>query len=236
MDGLPGCGKSTQARLLSERLLNAVLNVEPTKALFGAVIRAYIERQAIPEELLEQCYRYKSSENDFWPIAHHIINQLKLKMPLGEMERQILFVADRVYDLEMNILPALAAGKTVIQDRYFFSTLAFGYSGGLEIEWLWKIHQEAFAASSKIGGLWKPDLTVIFDLDPAVSMARQKASGKVLDIFEEKPERLDKIREAYLQLSKRTDLSTGISVINADQPAEKVFSQLEQLIKYQTAV
>lgn len=101
---------------------------------------------------------------------------------------------------------------------------------------LWKIHQEAFAASSKIGNLWKPDLTVIFDLDPAVSMERQKASGKVLDIFEEHPERLGKIREGYFQLSKRTDLSNGISVINADQPPEKIFSQLEQLIQYQTAI
>jgi len=235
LEGLPGCGKSTQAKLLSEKLPNAVLNVEPTKTLFGAVIRAYIERREISKELLEQCHRYKSSENDFWPFVFHIINQLKLKMRIDEMEGQILFVADRVYDLETNILPALAAGKIVIQDRYFFSTFAFGYSGGLEMARLWKIHQKAFATSPEIGNFWKPDLTVIFDLDPAVSMERQKASGKVLDIFEE-PKRLERISEGYLQLSKRTDLSTKISVIYADQPPEKVFSQLEQLIKCQTAV
>ncbi len=235
LEGLPGCGKSTQAKLLLERLPNAVLNVEPTKALFGAVIRFYIERQAIPEELLEQCLKYKNSENDFWPFIHHIVNQFKLKLHIGEIELQILYIADRMYDLEMNILPALAAGKTVIQDRYFFSTFAFGYSSGLKIDRLQKIHQEAFAANPEIGNLWKPDLTVIFDLDPVVSMARQKASGKVLDIFEV-PKRLEKIREGYLQLSKRADLSTGISVINADQPAEKITLQLEELIKYQTAI
>ena len=234
LEGLPGCGKSTQVKLLSERLPDTVLNVEPTKALFGAVIRAYIERQKIPPELLEQCLKYKSSENDFWPFIHHIINQFKLKLHIGEIELQILYIADRMYDLEMNILPALASGKTVIQDRYFFSTFAFGYSSGLEMDRLWKIHQEAFTANPGIRNLWKPDLTVILDLDTEVSMARQKASGKILDIFEV-PKRLERIREGYIQLSKRIDLSASISIINADQPAEKVFAQLEQLIKYQTA-
>jgi len=39
---------------------------------------------------------------------------------------QLLFAADRSHHLEREIIPLLKDGVTVISDRYFFSTIAFG--------------------------------------------------------------------------------------------------------------
>lgn len=230
LEGISGSGKSTQAKILSARLPNAALNVEPTYDLFGAVVRAQYMGEKASAEVLESCLRYKSDQMGFWPGAHHIISKVQHGLKLTEIEMQLLFMADRVYDLEEKVFPNLALGKLIVQDRYLGSTLAYGYSGGLDMDELLKWQKFAFESSGLAGDSWMPDLMVSFDLDAKTAMERLQSSGKPIDMYEQKLERLQKIREGYQMLSKRADIAKKIVVLDATQSQEEITAQLMELI------
>jgi dTMP kinase len=230
LEGISGSGKSTQAKILSARLPNAVLNVEPTYDLFGAVVRAQYMGEKVSEEVLTNCFQYKHDQMGFWPSAHHIISKIQHGLKLAENEMQFLFMADRVYDLEKNVFSNLALSKLIIQDRYLGSTLAYGYSGGLDIDELLKWQKFAFESSGITDESWVPDLMVIFDLDSKIAMERLQSSGKPIDMYEQKLERLQKIREGYQILAKRTDIARKIVVLNATREQEEITAQLMELI------
>ena len=87
----------------------------------------------------------------------------------------LMFITARAQLTEEIIRPALSSGKTVICDRYVFSTVVYqGYGGGLDPEVVWQLNRFA------TGGL-AADLTFIFDLDPAVA---QERLGSQLDRME----------------------------------------------------
>ena len=93
---MDGCGKTTQVKLLTEKLREQGEKVietnEPTKGSVGKLVRQVLEKKVIlPSDAL-----------------------------------QLLFVADRSDHLKQTIKPALSAGKVVISDRYLWSTIAYG--------------------------------------------------------------------------------------------------------------
>jgi dTMP kinase len=78
----------------------------------------------------------------------------------------LLYAADRIQHVQEVILPALAAGKTVVCDRFLDSTIVYqGYSRKLDIEMIRRIH-------GLVMGDLTPDLTFLLDLPPAVGLAR----------------------------------------------------------------
>lgn len=234
LEGISGSGKSTQAKILSAQLPNSVLNVEPTYDLFGAVVRAQYLGEKISEEVLANCFQYKHDQMGFWPSAHHIISKVQHGLKLTETEMQFLFMADRVYDLEQNIFPNLKFGKLIVQDRYLGSTLAYGYSGGLDMDELLKWQKFAFESSRLIDESWVPDLMVIFDLDAKIAMERLQSSGKPIDMYEQKLERLQKIREGYRMLAERSGIAKKIVIVDATKSQEEITTQLMELISLES--
>lgn len=95
-EGIDGAGKSTQVRLLDERLRQEGYDVvclkEPTTGPWGQKLRQ---------------------------LAQHGRQQVS---PVTELE---WFLQDRREDVEYNIQPALAHGQIVLLDRYYFSTIAY---------------------------------------------------------------------------------------------------------------
>ena len=78
----------------------------------------------------------------------------------------LLYIASRRQHLVERVLPALAAGKVVLMDRFIDSSVAYqGYGRGLSVEDIECLNQ--FATD----GL-KPDLTLYFDLDVEEGLAR----------------------------------------------------------------
>jgi dTMP kinase len=78
----------------------------------------------------------------------------------------LLIAAARAQHVARVIRPALAAGRLVITDRYVASTLAYQGAGrGLDAGVIRTVH------ALTTGNLW-PYLTVVFDVDPAVALAR----------------------------------------------------------------
>ncbi len=102
-EGVEGCGKSTQAKLLYKKLqeegLSSLLTKEPGGTVLGNKLRALVKR------------------------GGSIFPEVEL----------LLFNASRFQLVKEVVLPALAEGKIVISDRFYPSTLAYqGYGRGLE--------------------------------------------------------------------------------------------------------
>ncbi|MCU6454011.1 dTMP kinase [Sphingomonas sp. A2-49] len=80
----------------------------------------------------------------------------------------LLMTAARVQHVARVVLPAVAAGRIVVSDRYAGSTLAYQGAGrGMDEGLIHDLHR------SMVDDLW-PDLTLVLDLDPATGLARSR--------------------------------------------------------------
>jgi dTMP kinase len=109
---------------------------------------------------------------------------------LAPEEELELFLADRREHVEQVIAPALAAGKTVILDRYYFSNMAYQGAVGFDPAEI-RRRNEAFAPV--------PDLLFILDLDVDTALSRIGGRGDTANEFE-KRENLERCREIFLSL------------------------------------
>ena len=115
VEGLDGCGKTTQAKILVKKLknsYNALYTAEPSRGKVGTYIRT--------------SYLYSEKR-------------------LSSVLEALLFAADRIEHLETAVLPALNKGRLVISDRYVYSSLAYQGAAGLSLEWIEKINEHALA-------------------------------------------------------------------------------------------
>lgn len=100
------------------------------------------------------------------------------------------FLNDRRQHVEELIAPSLAAGKVVILDRYYFSTMAYQGARGFDPAEIRRKNEE-FAPV--------PDLLLIMDLDVDSALERIGARGDTANEFE-KRENLERCREIFLSL------------------------------------
>lgn len=95
-EGIDGCGKSTQVKLLANYLKKKkkkiLITDEPTKGPIGKLTR----------------------------------KALANKIKIDNLGLQMLFMADRAHHLQNEVIPYLKKGYIVICDRYAFSTIAYG--------------------------------------------------------------------------------------------------------------
>lgn len=137
----------------------------------------------------------------------------------------LLYIASRRQHLVERVLPALAAGKVVLMDRFIDSSVAYqGYGRGLsveDIEWL-----NQFATD----GL-KPDLTLYFDLDVEEGLARiaRNHEREVNRIDLEGLELHYKVRKGYLALAEKEP--ERIVKIDASQSFEAVLADVLTILE-----
>ena len=136
----------------------------------------------------------------------------------------LLYIASRRQHLVEKVLPALAAGKLVIMDRFIDSSVAYqGFGRGLDkeaIDWL-----NEFATD----GL-KPDLTLYFDIEVEEGLARIAANSN-REINRLDMEGLDlhrKVRQGYLSLLEKE--ADRIVKIDASLPLDQVIANTQQLL------
>lgn len=124
----------------------------------------------------------------------------------------LMFMTARAQLTEEFIKPALAAKKTVVCDRYVFSTVVYqGYGCGIDPETVWDLNH--FATNGLVA-----DMTFIFDLDAEKAMQRL---GDSLDRMESRGlEYFNRLRDGFVKESKRWP--TGIELINADGSIDEV--------------
>jgi len=113
IEGLDGCGKTTQARLLVKKLkedYDAVFTAEPSKGRIGKFIRQHCLHTDVRGSVIVEA---------------------------------LLFAADRVDHVQNEVLPALSKGKIVVSDRYVYSSYAYQGAAGLELEWIQRLNDHA---------------------------------------------------------------------------------------------
>jgi dTMP kinase len=134
LEGMEGCGKSTQAGRIAAALgRDTVLTREPGGTALGREIR---------QLLLDPR----------WTVA--------------DPAEVLLYFADRAQHVAEVLRPALAAGRSVVSDRYVDTSIAYqGYGRGLPLDAI------ASIAALATGGL-RPDLTLFFDVPIDVGLAR----------------------------------------------------------------
>jgi len=195
LEGIDGAGKSTQARLLAKwfenRGYDVVLTKEPTDTPFGKLIRKLVLTGG------------KEGIIDGAKISHEA--------------EALLFAADRAEHVDKLIRPSLAAGKVVISDRYFYSSLAYQWARGLDLEWL--IDLNRFAV--------RPNLVILLDLPVRESMKRLR-SRKIKSEFDKILELQKKVRENYLRLA---EMFPEIKIVNAREDVETVHRQIVALVE-----
>ncbi len=120
------------------------------------------------------------------------------------------------------IIPQLTKGKTVVLDRYWFSTYAYQGSDGISEKTVEKLNVIA------TGGLL-PDLVLHYDLNPKIGLQR-KAGQKDLDRYDVKDIVFhQEVRKRYLALSKK--YSKIWRIIDASKSIEEVFKESLKWIK-----
>jgi dTMP kinase len=142
----------------------------------------------------------------------------------GPIAEAFLMEAARADLVAHVIRPALAAGRVVLCDRYDDSTLAYQGAGrGLDVTMLraWN--------GAATGGL-TPDLTLLFDLDPATGLERRAgAAGAPNRLDREPPEFHARVREGYLELA-RSEPGRFVT-LDASLPPEAMEAKLWEAVE-----
>jgi dTMP kinase len=132
-------------------------------------------------------------------------------LELHRRTEAMLFMASRCEMIEKTIRPALAAGKTVISDRFLLANVVYQSIGGeVSAERLWEM------------GRWAndglvPDLTLLLDMPATAAM--QRLDGPADRMEKRGIEYMESVRQAFLKQLPASGPHTA--VINADQdPAE----------------
>ena len=110
----------------------------------------------------------------------------------------MLMAADRAEHVAQVILPALEQGRHVLCDRHADSTIAYqGGGSGVARPLLESLNRIATRGRA-------PDLTLLFDLEPKVALARMRVrTGGAADRFEAESLAFhERVRAAYLELAR----------------------------------
>mgnify|MGYP000869669790 CR=1 FL=1 len=153
------------------------------------------------------------------PLAE-ALRALILHQDMDALTESLLVFAARRDHVRTVIAPALAQGQVVLCDRFTDATFAYQGGGrGFDLAVLSQLEawvQEKGAS----GGLLQPDLTLWFDVDPAVA-AERLAKARAADRFEaEQTAFFERVRAGY---RARAQAEPGrFAVIDAGQPPEAV--------------
>jgi dTMP kinase len=133
----------------------------------------------------------------------------------------LLMAAARVQHVERVIRPAVGAGRIVVTDRFVGSTLAYQGAGrGLPVDAILTLHRLTV-------GDFRPGLTVILDVDPAVGLRRSRARLAQSRTDEALFENLDRAFHARVRasfLAQAASAGDSHIVVDAGQPASQVIA------------
>ncbi|WP_066709614.1 dTMP kinase [Curvibacter delicatus] len=159
------------------------------------------------------------------PLAEKL-RAIVLNDPMDAMTEALLVFAARRDHLQQLIEPALARGEVVLCDRFTDATFAYQGGGrGFDLAVLAQLErwvQTVAPAGTPL--LREPDLTLWFDLDPAIA-AQRLATARVPDKFEAQPvEFFRRVAAGYAQ--RLATAPQRFARIEADQNIDAVWQDV----------
>ena len=137
-------------------------------------------------------------------------------------EALIMFAARREHLIHV-IEPALSRGEVVLCDRFTDATFAY-QGGGRGFDWNVLKTLEQMVQNLPANALRQPDLTIWFDLPPAVAAARL-STARVPDKFESQPQSFfQAVRDAYAK--RMQEAPSRFAQIAADQSRDAVWADV----------
>ena len=162
------------------------------------------------------------------PLAEKL-RELVLNDAMDPLSEALLMFAARRDHLQQVIEPALQRGEVVLCDRFTDATFAYQGSGrGFDLGVLRQLEQWVQSRPDS-AQLRQPDLTVWFDLPPAVA-AQRLASARVPDRFESQPLAFfERVAAGYAD--RMDEAPERFARIASDRPKEWVWQQVRQAVE-----
>jgi dTMP kinase len=135
----------------------------------------------------------------------------------------LLFTAARRDHLERIILPAMEDNKIVICDRFTDSTRMYQGMRGPNLRNLVDMLNEKIINCD-------PDLTIVIDIDPQISLKRAKSRETVEERFEDFGVEMQlNMRNGFIELAK--EFSNRIEVVNGQQSVDDLAKDICSIVK-----
>lgn len=179
LEGIDGSGKSTQINLIEKWL----------------------------DDIGQEVFRVQEpTESEVGMLLRKMLESSKATEENFQRTLALLFAADRTI-LMGDIQKAESAGKVVISDRCYYSSMVYQN----DAEWISKLNQY----------VKKPDITILIDLE--IETALKRCEGK--DHFENR-NFLKKIRKKYLELAEIEEFY----VINGNNGLNKIHEDIKRIL------
>lgn len=208
-EGLEGCGKTTQAKMIYDFLIKQKIPSIYTKEPGGTKIGDKIRKI-----LLDQ----KNDSMDY-----------KTEM--------LLFLASRAENVRLIILPALEGGKVVISDRFYDSTTAYqGYGRGMDLKII--KHLNNLVVGEAIPDLtFILDIDPYEGLRRSASFGNSREMRFEEEFINKKiiggKLFLERVRHGYYRLSQE---ETGrIKIIDANRSKKDIYNEIIKIVKRKIA-
>jgi len=187
-EGIDGSGKTTISKMLCQ----------------------YMKKKSIPVIWLREPSESK------WGKKIRELSRIKTSIPLEEELNY--FLEDRKFNVTLYIKPALNQNKSVILDRYYYSTACYQGARGMDIDKIIQMNRK-FAPD--------PDITFIIDVTVATGLDRiKKNRNSRVKLFEQKPF-LEKVRQNYLSLSGK-----NIHIIDGNRDLKSILNQIIRILAF----
>ena len=191
-DGLDGVGKTTQMNLFCEWLAERKLEVMTCR---------------------------DPGSTPLGERVRDILLNSDESTPIGARSEMLLYMAARAQLVDEVLRPALAAGKTIVSDRYLLANVVYqGHAGGLDIE---AVREVGTVATDGL----MPDCTFLLDMSPEAALGRM---GENLDRMESRGDAYrERLRAGFLKEAKRP--GSEIHVIEADREVEVIQAEIREI-------
>ena len=202
LEGLDGAGTTTQAQRLAawmrERGRRVHVTAEPSGGPVGALVRQVLTRRVAgaPEVAGEA--------TGFDPSA-----------------LALLFAADRLDHVSVEIAPRLAGGWDVLSDRFTLSSLAYQALTCADPSWVEAINRRALV----------PDATLFLEVSAATALRRRFAASGQREIYEV-PAFQRKVARSYRTgIARLREMGQRVEIVDGERPVEEVTAELARKVE-----
>ena len=136
------------------------------------------------------------------------IRDVLMKVEMSKEAQALLFIGARIEFVNNALIPTLKSGKSVILDRYFFSTLAYQH-GALPWSVFTELHKN----------MPRPDKVLLLECDPEVALGRSQEENVMeregIEFFRELATRYRNVVKGH-----------NTTIISADQSIDDVYLRI----------